>query len=139
MISSPQAELQGLLWASLTADAGVMALADAVHDTVPPKPFAGPQKAYVSFGPSDVTDDGAECIIAGVHTLQLDCWSRQIGSVHCKRLTDAVCAALDEKPLELADNALAEIRVVLRQVMRDPDGLTTHGIIQVEAQIEEPE
>lgn len=138
MSTSSQYELQKLLYETLKADADVMALADDVYDAVPPDPFNEKSKnGYISFGAVDVVDDDATCITAGVHTIQLDCWSRRVGSVHCKRMVDAVRKALHEKPLQLTDNALAEIRVLMTMTMRDPDGLTTHGVLQVEAQIEE--
>jgi Protein of unknown function (DUF3168) len=134
----PQAALQKLVFDLLTASTNVTALADGIYDLPPPNPFNGPHQAYVSFGPVDVIVDDAECIVAGIHTLQLDCWSRQHTSVHCKRLTDAVYAALHEVTASLPDpNALVEMRVTLRQIMRDPDGLTTHGVLQLEADIEE--
>lgn len=137
MISSPQAELQKLIFDTLKADATLTALTDDVYDAVPPEAWDGTINGYVSFGPTDVVIDDADCITGGQHTFQIDCWSRQVGSVHCKRMVDAVYAALHEQPLTLADNALVEIYVALRQVMRDPDGLTTHGIIQVTALIDE--
>jgi hypothetical protein len=136
----PQAELQKALYDLLTTNAAVMAQADGVYDAVPPKPWDGPHNGYISFGAADVTIDDAECITAGLHTIQIDCWSRQVGSVHCKRMVDAVYAAVHEAPplTMLTVNALAQIQVVLRMVMADPDGLTTHGLLQVEALIEEP-
>lgn len=134
----PAAEYQKALYDRLTADSAVMAQADGVYDAVPPKPWDGPHNGYISFGPADVVVDDAECIIAGLHTIQIDCWSRQVGSVHCKRMVDAVYACLHEAPISLSVNALSQTRVVLRMTMQDPDGLTTHGLLQVEALIEEP-
>jgi Protein of unknown function (DUF3168) len=140
--TDPQIELQKLLYDTLRLDAGVMALADGVYDAVPPKPFKevklGGHNGYISFGSADVINEDAECLVESTHTVQIDCWSRQVGSVHCKRMVDAVYALLhDNSSLELSTNALLQIEVVLRQVMRDPDGLTTHGVIQVQAMIEE--
>lgn len=135
-----QVELQKLLFDTLTGDSYVMDLADGVYDAVPPDPFNpwGPKKGYISFGPSDVTNEDAECLVETIHTVQIDCWSRQVGSVHCKRMVDAVYAVLHENSsIELSANALVEIQIILRQVFRDPDGLTTHGVLQVQAMIEE--
>jgi hypothetical protein len=39
----------------------------------------------------------------------------------------------------MGDYGLVEMRVDLAQVVSDPDGLTSHGIVQVTALIEEPE
>lgn len=137
MISTdPQADLQKLIYDTLKADAVVTSLSNDVYDMVEPEPW-GDVNGYISFGPADVVPDDADCIIGGIHTFQIDCWSRQNTSVHCKRMVDAVYAALHDAALQLTDNALVQLQVILRQTMRDPDGRTTHGIIQVEALIEE--
>lgn len=134
---SSSAELQKMIFDTLKADAGVMAIANNVYDDVPSNPF-GSKTAYISFGPFDTVEDDAECINGLETTFQVDVWSRAIGSIECKRLTDLVRKALHGNTTELTSNALAEMRVVLTRVFRDPDGLTRHGVVQVSALIEEP-
>ncbi|RVN04651.1 DUF3168 domain-containing protein [Sinorhizobium meliloti] len=133
---SASAELQKLIFDTLKADAAVMAIANGVYDRVPSSPY-GTRTAYISFGPSDVVDDGADCIDAGIYTFQVDVWSIAVGQVECKRLVDAIKDALHERDLQLTENALAEIRVDFRRILKDPDGLTTHGVVTVTASIEE--
>lgn len=133
---SASAELQKLIFDTLRADAAVMAIANGVYDRVPSSPY-GTRTAYISFGPSDVVDDGADCIDAGIYTFQVDAWSIAVGQVECKRLVDAIKDALHERDLQLTENALAEIRVDFRRILKDPDGLTTHGVVTVTASIEE--
>ncbi|MEY9198675.1 hypothetical protein ABIA16_003791 [Sinorhizobium fredii] len=133
---SASAELQKLIFDTLKADIAVMAIAGGVYDNVPASPY-GAKTAYISFGPTDVVDDGADCIAGGEHTFQIDCWSKAVGQVECKRLVDAIKDALHERDLQLTENALAEIRVDFRRVFKDPDGLTTHGVVTVTAFIEE--
>ncbi|ABF71264.1 p012 [Rhizobium phage 16-3] len=133
---SASAELQKLLFTTLTGTAGVMALAGGVYDRVPADPYKT-KTAYVSFGPSDVVDDSADCIISGEHTFQLDVWSKAVGQVEAKRLVDLIYNALHEQSLELTENALAEIRVDFRRVFPDQDPLITHGVVTVTASIEE--
>lgn len=133
---SASAELQKLIFDTLKADLAVMAIANGVYDNVPASPY-GTKNAYVSFGPTDVVDDSADCISSGEHTFQVDCWSKAVGQVECKRLVDAVKDALHERNLVLTENALVEIRVDFRRVFKDPDGLTTHGVVTVTAFIEE--
>ena len=71
-------------------------------------------------------------------TFQLDAWSRTQGKVRiCRKIVDAVKDALHGKDLDLADNALVEIRVDFRRVIDDPDGLTKHGLVMVTALVEE--
>jgi len=134
----PQAELQKLLYDTLRLNAGIMALAGGIYDRVPADAFKT-KTAYVSFGPTDVVDDGADCITSGLHSFQLDVWSRAVGQVEAKQLVDLISKALHEQELVLTDNALAEIRVDFRRVFTDPDGLTTHGVVSVTASIEDPD
>lgn len=135
-MANPSLELQTLLYTTLKATPSVVALVDNVYDRVPADPF-GALNAYISFGPHDVVEDGADCIESGVHTLQLDCWSRAVGQTACKNIVDAVKVALHERELVLTNNALVEIRVIMRRVFRDPDGITSHGVVMVEAIVEE--
>ena len=70
--------------------------------------------------------------------MQLDIWARDGGRVRpAREIVDAVQEALHLAPLMLTVNALALIRVVSARVLLDPDGLTAHGVILVEAVIEE--
>ena len=135
-MSSAQFDLQKAIFDALKASAFVMALVDGVYDSVPSGAFKT-KNAYISFGASDVVDDDADCILGGEHTLQLDIWSRNVGAAPCKKIVDAVKAALHEVPLTLAETALVELRCTLRRVFLDPDGVTYHGVVQLAASIEE--
>lgn len=134
-MTAPGHELQALLVTTLKADTGVMALVNGVYDSVPADPW-GTKKAYISLGPTDVLTEDADCIDGEEHNVQLDVWSRAVGAVECKKICAAVKAALHRAALNLADNALAEIRVDGYRTLRDPDGLTTHGVIPVVAIVE---
>lgn len=129
-------ELQRLLFATLTGDAAIMAIANGVYDKIPTSPF-GTKTAYISFGPMDATEDDAECITGLSVTVQLDIWSRAVGFLECRNLTDLVRKKLHRASLVLADNALVDINVTLTRVFRDPDGLTSHGVVSVECLVEE--
>lgn len=92
----------------------------------------------ITFGPSDYTPDDADCINGREETLQIDCWTRQDGKKWpCRQLVDAVKAALHDAEGDLSAGALVQMRVVLVRVLDDPDGITTHGVVQVTGLIEE--
>lgn len=131
-------ELQRLYYTTLTGTPAIMALANGVYDKIPTAPF-GTKTAYISFGPTDSSEDDADCISGQTVTMQIDVWSRAVGSLEAKTLTDLVRRALHRKSLELSDNALADTNVEATRVFRDPDGITTHGVVTVTALIEEPE
>lgn len=130
-------ELQRLLFVTLTENTAIKALAAGVYDKIPPAPFAD-KTAYISFGATDSSEDDADCINGQEVTMAIDVWSRAVGSLECKNLTDLVRKALHRRSLQLNVNALVDVWVVLTRVFRDPDGLTTHGVVQVTAHIEEP-
>lgn len=136
MSEAAETELQKLLFTTLTGNSGIMAIAGGVYDRVPADQYKG-KTAYISFGPSDVVEDGADCIASGEHTFQLDVWSKAVGQVEAKRLVFLIYKALHEQSLALTENALAEIRIDFRRVFADPDGLTSHGVVTVTAFIEE--
>lgn len=130
-------ELQRLLFTTLTGDTAIMAIANGVYDKIPTAPF-GAKTAYVSFGPMDANEDDSECISGLSVTVQLDVWSRAVGFLECRNLTDLVRKKLHRASLTLADNALVDINVTLTRVFRDPDGITSHGVVQITCLVEEP-
>lgn len=130
-------ELQRLLFTTLTGDTAIMAIANGVYDKIQTAPF-GTKTAYISFGPMDANEDDADCITGLSVTVQLDVWSRAVGFLECRNLTDLVRKKLHRASLTLADNALVDINVTLTRVFRDPDGITSHGVVQVTCLVEEP-
>lgn len=134
-MADPDLELQGAIVARLKADPAVAALVNGrVYDAVPTN-AAFP---YVSYGPCNAIQDDADCITAVDIAVQLDVWSRGVGFPEAKKIVDAVRNALhdQEKIMPLATNALVFIECRSSSVVRDPDGLTSHGILSFEAWIE---
>lgn len=134
-MSSPSVEFQTAIYERLKAHAGVQALvAGRVYDNVPDaRTFP-----YVSFGASDYYEDDADCITGRVETLVIDCWVRAQGKKRpARELADAVKSALHLHAPELPTHGLVEMRVIAVRVIGDPDGITTHGIVEVQAMIEE--
>ena len=137
-MSSASAELQALVNTLLSADSRVTGLVgNRIYNVVP----ATATYPYISFGPHDVVEGGADCIESGEHTLQLDVWSRAgaLGAVEAKRIVDVVKKCLHETDAQLTDNALAELTVGFRQVFSDVAAGTVHGVVRLTAIIEEIE
>ena len=132
---SPSADLQKAVFDRLVADAGVAAIVGArIYD----KPPADALAPYLSFGPSDAVPEDAECFLGRIEVLQIDAWSTaQDGKRECKVLTDAVKKALHKWSGSLPVDALVSVEVTSLRVFDDPDGITTHGVVTLEATIEE--
>ena len=90
---------------------------------------------YATLGASYWTDDSTECFEAREITLQIDLWHSQSNKGIAEDLTDDIAAALkgwaDEAVL-----AMHPISVSLVRVMDDPDGVSVHGVVQIEAMVE---
>lgn len=127
--------LQRMIYQRLTTAAPVYALtAGRVYDH-PPADVTFP---YISFGASDIVPDDAECITGRIETLQIDIWSRaKDGKREVKAVTDAVKAALHRFEGEMDEGALSMMEAILVRVIDDPDGITSHGIVQMECHIED--
>lgn len=134
---APEREIQKAVYDLLKGTGDVMELVDGVYDRVPANPF-GPKSGYISFGSTDSIFDDADCVVAEDITFQLTAWSRQVGSLHCKDICHAVKLVLHEADLVLVDNALVQVRQVLRIISTTSDGLTTQGAMQFTASIEIP-
>jgi hypothetical protein len=135
-MTSPAFEVQAKVYATLKANAALMALVSDVYDTIPASPW-GAKLAYASFGPMDGLPDDSDCIDSETHSMQIDVWSRATGGkAVCKKMVDAVKNALHEADLELTDNALIEINLERYAVLDDPDGLTKHGVLQFRVAVE---
>lgn len=130
----PDLELQGLIIRTLKADVGVKALVNGrVYDRVK-QTAAFP---YISFGPTDSITGMPDCIDDSVIAIQLDVWSRDVGFPEAKTVSEAVRVALhDRDDLTLAHNALVYLQHRGSRPMRDPDGLTSHVVMEFEAAVE---
>lgn len=142
-MTSPTLELQAPIIQRLKADTATAALAGArVYDFVPTeaKRIADTGKAwpYVAMGPSDETSDDAECITGFDISIQIDCWSRAVGFVEVRQLSDAIRESIHGYEFELTTNALVYFEHRQTRIFRDPDGLTSHAAMTFAAFIEAP-
>ncbi len=128
-------ELQKLVFETLTGDAGIAALVGArVYDRALPN-AAFP---FISFGPTSFLLVQDDCLAGRTETMQIDIWSESKGGkLQCKEIVDRVVNVLNGLEAELVSVTVADLRVVLSQVMDDPDGITSHGVVQIEALIDE--
>lgn len=131
-MAEPSEDLQKAIFDALIADPVVSAIVgDRVSDGRPE------DYPSITFGPSDGIPDDMDCIDGSVESVQLDCWVRDGGRLRPARaLADKVKALLHNSSLSLANHALASIEVTLVRAFMDPDGLTAHGVVQIEAMIE---
>jgi hypothetical protein len=132
---SVAAALQKFVFETLSADLDVAYVVGArIYDRARPNAVF----PFITFGPTSVILIQDDCLAGRTETLQIDVWSTdQAGMRQAKQICDLVIKALNGLEGELEDGYATDIRVVLTQVIADPDGITSHGIVQIEALIDE--
>lgn len=126
-------ELQGAIVARLKSVAAVTALVEQrIYDPVP----APAQFPYISIGPTDEVAEDADCINGSEITFQIDVWSRAPGFVEARRIANAVRVALTGHTFTLTTNGLVLFEFAGIRVFRDPDGTTSHAVLQFTAFVE---
>ncbi|NZD50539.1 DUF3168 domain-containing protein [Rhizobium leguminosarum] len=134
-MASPDLELQGAIVARLKADATVAALIGTRVYDQPPTPVTYP---YVTIGEAQFLRDDATCVSGGRTFLTLHTWSQAVGFPEVRRVADAVVESLHLAAITLPTNHLISIMHRQTRVFRDPDGLTSHAVIDLVANTEKP-
>ncbi|MFG6083832.1 DUF3168 domain-containing protein [Paracoccus litorisediminis] len=99
------------------------------------KPTEGEEFPHVSMGPSYWVRSDVQCVDGKAWTVQVDIWHREVDKGIAGDVTEAVEDALNG----WADTSLLTMtpfRVTLVRQMDDPDGVSTHGVVQVETRVE---
>lgn len=118
----PLSEVQTAIYAAL-----VPAVAP-----VPVLDLAGPDQEYpyLTIGEFTAEHDDALTEQAVNFELTVHVWSRQGGMQECQQLMTATKDALDRRRLSAAGFQWVDTIWHFAQTMRDPDGVTRHGILR---------
>ncbi|MEC9346062.1 MAG: DUF3168 domain-containing protein [Pseudomonadota bacterium] len=112
-------------YAALVADSDVGALVgDRIYDA-PPEGVTFP---YVQLGDSIVTDNDTQTVNGSEEDLVLHTWSRQRGRKETDQVQAAIYGALHRQDLQISGQTLILCNRTFEQVLRDPDGVTYHGV-----------
>lgn len=132
-IKGPALELQGAIVEAVKADAKVNALLSAcsgalwLYEDVP----ANTPVPYVSTGEVQILPDLADCIDGSELYLDFHFWGRTWEQV--KQLRANVWAAIEAATLVMTENRLVLIERGTERDIRDPDGVTKHGVLTIRA------
>ena len=134
-MSDPALALQGAIIATLKAAAGVTTLVSTrVYDNPPSvSPGAVATFPYVTIGEAQSIPQRADCIDGTEHFVAVHAWSRAVGFTEVKRIASAVRAALHEAEPAVTGYRLIDLAVQDTRFLRDPDGATSHAVIQMRA------
>lgn len=107
--------LQEAVYARLTGDTALGALVGtAIYDAVPTEA----EGLYVTLGEERVRDFSTKTSLGGVHTFSVNVYSPEEGFAQVKAVGKAVCEALIDAPLVLAEGVLVGLHFVLARADR---------------------
>ena len=87
----------------------------------------------MTLGESRIADFSTGSETGEEHQLTLHAWSREGGHKQAHLIAGALLSALDDAPLELADNHLVNFRFAVGDVRREADGRTYHALVRFRA------
>lgn len=125
----PGEVIQRALYAVLTADADLTAITPRVFDRVPVD-NAGKVTAlfpFVQLGSDDSVEDGDACADGAETEVDVHAWSRAVGKVEAKRMTDRIAQVCDADLLLPGFDLISHQVVAIRDIPND--GLTTHRVV----------
>jgi hypothetical protein len=132
---SPTYDLQTGLYTLLSGVAALTAyVGTRIHDHVP-NDVAFP---YIEFGEFQELDDSAQDIDGSEVAITLHVWDRPnasgpVGRGRIQRIVDLIRQSVDEATFSMADHHMVSLSFESARYMKDPDGLTTHAVVQVKA------
>lgn len=131
--TDPGFDLQRAIVQALKGNAAVAEIvaASGVYDQVPRNSAGDPNAPFpfVTIGETQTLPELAECTNAAETFVTLHTWSRAVGAVEAKALSGAVIAALHDVVLPLAGGTVQSLLLQDSRILRDPDGITSHGIL----------
>jgi hypothetical protein len=129
-MSIKQFALQTALYSRLSTDSNLTStLGAGVYDEVP----EGSSFPYVAMGESTSIDFGTKDVDGSENTITIHVWSQYKGSKETKNIMDRLHDLLHNYSLSVSGANLINLRFEFADLIRDPDGITRHGIIRFRA------
>tara|TARA_R110002020_G_scaffold34619_1_gene105143 strand:- start:1801 stop:2202 length:402 start_codon:yes stop_codon:yes gene_type:complete len=116
--------LQKTVFDALDTDSTLQSKVTDVYDFVPEN-TAFP---YVKLGEDTAIDNGTKTLQGNEHTLVVHTFSRYRGSKEIKDIMARIYTLLHESSLTVSGASLVNLRFEFSDVLKENDGLTTHGL-----------
>ncbi len=123
--------LQKTVFDALDGDSTLQSLVTDVFDFVP-ETTAFP---YVKVGEETSVDNGTKTLQGNDHTLVIHTFSRYRGSKETKEIMSRIYALLHESSLTVSGASLVNLRFEFSDIIKENDGLTTHGLQRFRAMV----
>ena len=129
-MSIGQFALQTTIYSTLSSDNTLTStLGSGVYDEV----VEGATYPFVALGEETAIDYGTKDINGGETTINVHIWSQYKGSKETKQIMDRIHDLLHDSNLSVTGFNLINLRFEFSDIMRDPDGVTRHGVMRFRA------
>jgi hypothetical protein len=129
-MSVGQFALQSTIYSALNNDNTLTStLGAGVFDEV----TEGTTYPFVAIGEDTATDFGTKTEDGGQFTINIHVWSQYTGSKETKNIMDRIHDLLHDSNLSVTGFNLVNLRFEFSDILRDPDGITRHGVMRFRA------
>ena len=128
-MSVGQFALQSSIYTALNVSAITTTLACGVYDEV----VEGNSYPFITLGEETAIDYSTNNLVGAETTINVHIWSRYKGSKETKEIMDKIHDLLHDVSLTVSGVNLINLRFEYSDIMRDPDGITRHGVMRFRA------
>jgi len=128
-MSVGQFALQSSIYTALNVSAITTTLACGVYDEV----VEGNSYPFITLGEETAIDYSTNNLVGAETTINIHVWSRYKGSKQTKQILDKIHDLLHDVSLTVSGVNLINLRFEYSDIMRDPDGITRHGVMRFRA------
>lgn len=123
-MSDPSLEIQRAIVAALKVATAVAG--GRIYDRIPDNPTF----PYVQVGDGETVGDDNPCFDASEVNVQAHVWSRAVGYPEAKAIAAVVRTRLTQE-FTITGFKVTEAEHVVTRYLRDPDGLTSHAVVEM--------
>ena len=124
-----QFQLQSAVYSALNVSAITSTLSCGVYDEV----IEGNSYPFITLGEETAIDYSTNNLVGAETTINIHVWSRYKGSKETKEILDKIHDLLHDVNLSVTGVNLINLRFEYSDIMRDPDGITRHGVMRFRA------
>lgn len=124
-----QFSLQESIYTALNVSAITSTLACGVYDEV----VEGNSYPFITLGEETALDYSTNNLVGAETTINIHIWSQYKGSKETKNIMDKIHDLLHDVSLSVSGVNLINLRFEYSDIMRDPDGITRHGVMRFRA------
>jgi len=128
-MSIGQFALQTTIYNALNVSAITTTLSCGVYDEV----IEGNTYPFITLGEETTIDYSTKTATGSETTVNIHIWSQYKGSKQTKEIMDKVHDLLHDSNLSVTGFNLINLRFEYSDIMRDPDGITRHGVMRFRA------